>query len=184
MTQKMKEMDDVIRKVHSASLQDNLERTLLVCDSFFFSTSSLLSLVTYMYVTKKSLFQHLQEIALRIHWKRWIYIVNSYTCLQYAWWSLSLCLTCSDFIELPHVEFNKPKSCICSTFWFSLYTFGYINILPKIVHPTNFLILEFQGNVPQYVCILFIKYFSSIKHIPLPHPINFWFLCSFLSGCG
>jgi len=84
MTQKMKEMDDVIRKVHSASLQDNLERTLLVCDSFFFSTSSLLSLVTYMYVTKKSLFQHLQEIALRIHWKRWIYIVNSYTCLQYA----------------------------------------------------------------------------------------------------
>ena len=53
MTQKMKEMDDVIRKVHSASLQDNLERTLLVCDSFFFSTSSLLSLVTYMYVTKK-----------------------------------------------------------------------------------------------------------------------------------
>ena len=53
MTQKMKEMDDVIRRVHAASLQDNLERTLLVCDSFFFSTSSLLSLVTYMYVTKK-----------------------------------------------------------------------------------------------------------------------------------
>ncbi|KAF8730197.1 hypothetical protein HU200_017172 [Digitaria exilis] len=30
MTQKMKEMDDVIRRVHDASLQDNLERTLLV----------------------------------------------------------------------------------------------------------------------------------------------------------
>lgn len=30
MTQKMKEMDDVIRRVHAASLQDNLERTLLV----------------------------------------------------------------------------------------------------------------------------------------------------------
>lgn len=30
MTQKMKEMDDVIRRVHAASLQDNLDRTLLV----------------------------------------------------------------------------------------------------------------------------------------------------------
>ncbi|CAD6242077.1 unnamed protein product [Miscanthus lutarioriparius] len=30
MTQKMKEMDDVIRRVHTASLQDNLDRTLLV----------------------------------------------------------------------------------------------------------------------------------------------------------
>ncbi|RLM80122.1 GPI ethanolamine phosphate transferase 2 isoform X1 [Panicum miliaceum] len=30
MTQKMKEMDEVIRRVHDASLQDNLERTLLV----------------------------------------------------------------------------------------------------------------------------------------------------------
>nr|CAB3447925.1 unnamed protein product [Digitaria exilis] len=30
MTQKMKEMDDVIRRVHDVSLQDNLERTLLV----------------------------------------------------------------------------------------------------------------------------------------------------------
>ncbi|KAJ1281320.1 hypothetical protein BS78_04G297300 [Paspalum vaginatum] len=30
MTQKMKEMDDVIRRVHTASLQDNLGRTLLV----------------------------------------------------------------------------------------------------------------------------------------------------------
>lgn len=36
MTQKMKEMDDVIRRVHTASLQDNLDRTLLVCDSFLF----------------------------------------------------------------------------------------------------------------------------------------------------
>jgi hypothetical protein len=36
MTQKMKEMDEVIRRVHDASLQDNLERTLLVCDSFLF----------------------------------------------------------------------------------------------------------------------------------------------------
>ncbi|CAO2047272.1 unnamed protein product [Urochloa humidicola] len=30
MAQKMKEMDDVIRQVHAASLQDNMERTLLV----------------------------------------------------------------------------------------------------------------------------------------------------------
>jgi hypothetical protein len=42
MTQKMKEMDDVIRRVHAASLQDNLERTLLVCD-YFISTNNLFS---------------------------------------------------------------------------------------------------------------------------------------------
>lgn len=34
MPQKLKEMDDVIRRVHNAvsGLEDNLDRTLLVCD--------------------------------------------------------------------------------------------------------------------------------------------------------
>jgi hypothetical protein len=47
MTQKMKEMDDVIRRVHAASLQDNLERTLLVCDYFLF-LRIIFFLVTYL----------------------------------------------------------------------------------------------------------------------------------------
>jgi hypothetical protein len=47
MTQKMKEMDDVIRRVHAASLQVNLERTLLVCDYFLF-LRIIFCLVTYL----------------------------------------------------------------------------------------------------------------------------------------
>jgi hypothetical protein len=47
MTPKLKEMDDVIRRVHAAvtSLHDNSERTLLVCDLFDSTNFVLLLLV-------------------------------------------------------------------------------------------------------------------------------------------
>jgi hypothetical protein len=45
MTPKLKEMDDVIRRVYAAvtSLQDNSDRTLLVCDPFVSANFGLLS---------------------------------------------------------------------------------------------------------------------------------------------